>query len=359
MVRSSVFVSLLLLASVLALYPQAKETPPPTLLSCATAGIESLQKWYLQDTGQWRTTGWWNAANATTVLVHYLRLAASPDVKPAIENTFARNAGGKFLNQYYDDEGWWALAWIDAYEVSHEARYLDMAEQIFTDMAAGWDDTCGGGIWWRKDRRYKNAIANELFLSVAARLAAVARDPARRSADLEWAGKEWRWFAASGMINAKGLINDGLTAACQNNGRNTWSYNQGVILGGLSALAAGTGDKALLERAQAIALAAIAQLTDPDGILHDTCEPNCGADGVQFKGIFARNLGALNSAAPATRFRDFLEANARQICKVQTADHQFGVMWSRPSDAANAATQVSALDAILAAVDATAASGKR
>ncbi len=360
MMRSTVSLLLpagvLLLAPVAMLHSQAQDSPAPDLPACAAAGIESLQKWYVQETGQWQTTGWWNAANATTVLIAYSRLAPAPDLKPAIQNTFARNSKGGFLNQYYDDEGWWALAWIDAYQWSRDSRYLEMAEQIFADMTQGWDDTCGGGIWWRKDRRYKNAIANELFLSVAARLASAA--PEQRRTYLAWARREWRWFAASGMINARGLINDGLTATCQNNARNTWTYNQGVILGGLSALAAAGGEEggeqgeaqSLLDRAQAIALAAITQLTDSDGILHDTCEPNCGNDAVQFKGIFARNLGALQAAAPSPRFRDFLETNARRICRIQTPDHRFGVVWSRASEAVNAATQVSALDAILAAM---------
>jgi len=318
--------------------------------ACAKSGIEALQGWYNQDTGQWRTTNWWNAANATTVLVRYSKLTGSADLKAAIENTFARNSGGKFLNQYYDDEGWWALAWIDAYEWSHEGRYLEMAQQIFDDMSKGWDDTCGGGIWWRKDKRYKNAIANELFLSVAARLAADVPD--RRKEYRDWAEREWRWFDASGMINEEGLVNDGLDNSCKNNHRNTWTYNQGVILGGLTALAAQSKDEGLLKRAQGIAAAAISHLSDAEGILHEKCEPNCGADGVQFKGIFVRNLAVLNAAAPSEKVAKFMDANARRICKVQTEDHRFSVTWSQASEAITAATQVSALDAILAAAGA-------
>jgi len=173
----------------------------PQPLSCAAQGVATLQQWYVQDTGLWRTTNWWNAANATTMLVRYQRLAGSDDVKAAIENTFVKNSGKKFLNEYYDDEGWWALAWADAYEWSQDARYLTMAQEIFADMQRGWDDTCGGGIWWRKDRRYKNAIANELFLSVSARLAALDNDAQRKAGYLDWARREWKWFAASGMIN--------------------------------------------------------------------------------------------------------------------------------------------------------------
>ena len=39
------------------------------------------------------------------------------------------------------------------------------------------------------------------------------------------------------------LVNDGLTAGCANNGGTTWTYNQGVILGGLAALHELTGDR--------------------------------------------------------------------------------------------------------------------
>jgi predicted alpha-1,6-mannanase (GH76 family) len=232
-----------------------------------------------------------------------------------------------------------------------DERYLQMAEVIFADMANGWDDTCGGGIWWKKDRHYKNAIANELFLSTAAKLASLVRDAHRRTVYLEWAKREWQWFAASGMINSQNLVNDGLDSACRNNHRNTWTYNQGVILGGLSLLSKETADAKLMEQAKSIAMAAITRLTDQDGILHDSCEPNCGADGVQFKGIFARNLAVLSRAAPEPQYRAFLKTNAESIWRNQGTYHQFGVVWSKNSDPKNAATQVSALDALLAAAE--------
>ncbi len=62
-----------------------------------------------------------------------------------------------------------------------------------------------------------------------------------------------------------------------------------------------TGEAKLPARTQVVAAAAIAELTDQDGILHDSCEPRCGADGVQFKGIFVRNLGVLDAADPQPR----------------------------------------------------------
>jgi predicted alpha-1,6-mannanase (GH76 family) len=317
-----------------------------------TAGIETLQQWYDWSTGLWATTGWWNSANALTVLVNYSSASGSTTYQQAIENTFARRASRGFLNNYYDDEGWWALAWIDAYDWSGDSRYLDMARSIFDDMAAGWDDVCGGGIWWSKDRTYKNAIANELFLSVAAHLANRVSDPDEQGQDFAWAEQEWQWFLQSGMINADNLINDGLNADCQNNHRTTWTYNQGVVLGGLAELSEEDPDPILPDTAQAIASAALDRLTDADGVLHDVCEPNCGRDGVQFKGIFVRNLAVLNGFFPDMRYVTFAGVNAWSIWNAdQGPDYQFGQVWSGPFDAGDAARQSCALDALVSAVE--------
>jgi len=157
----------------------------------------------------------------------------------------------------------------------------------------------------------KNAIANELFLSVAAKLASL-RGRAETGHYLDWAQREWKWFAIR-HDQFGDLVNDGLDAACHNNHRTTWTYNQGVILGGLTVLAKQSDDPKPLQVAQSIALAAISRLTDLDGVLHDPCEPaRCGNDATQFKGIFARNLAALNSAAPVPGFRAFLRRNAER-----------------------------------------------
>jgi len=344
---------------------RTQSTPPDPkraseFLADSEAGLKALQAWYAEDTGLWTTTNWWNAANAITVIGAFSKLSDTPDFRPVLANTFERNSGKNFLNDYYDDEGWWALGWAGAYEVTHEARYLEMAETIFSDMTGGWDDAvCGGGIWWKRPKQYKNAIANELFLSVASKLAGLTQDPEKKAKYLDWAQREWKWFAASGMINSENLINDGLDGACHNNLRTTWTYNQGVILGGLTNLSKLSGDSKLLEAAQSIALSAIARLTDLDGILHDPCEPRrCGNDAPQFKGIFVRNLAVLNSAAPLPGFRAFFRRNAESIWNHRDAGDRFGVVWSGPSDLKTAATQISALDALLAAAEAEASAGK-
>lgn len=349
------FVSAFLFVGIVITPCSAQQDSNPNYLQEASDGIQTLQSWYAQSTGLYQTTGWWNSANAITVLANYSKVSRSSQYLSIFSNTFeqAQKTSIGFLNNYYDDEGWWALAWIDAYDLTGSRQYLSMAGSIFADMAGGWDNTCGGGIWWSKAKTYKNAIANELFLSVAANLAVRSLDGSQRTGYITWAQKEWHWFANSGMINSQNLINDGLKLpSCQNNQQATWSYNQGVILGGLVALHKVAPDPSLPKIAQSIANATLTNLTDANGILHDICEPNCGADGVQFKGIFVRNLMALNAAFPNARYRSFVDVNTQSIwTNSQGPNHQFGQVWSGPFDTGNAGSQSSALDAFVAAVE--------
>ena len=320
----------------------------------SSLAIHSLQSWYDAQTGLYKTTGWWNSANVLTTLADYSKVTGSREFDSVFRNTLsaAQKTSPGFINRFYDDEGWWALAWIDEYDITHDEQYLKAAESIFADMAGGWDDTCSGGIWWSKDRKYKNAIANELFLSVAAELAVRAKSTQSRTQYLSWAKREWQWFSHSGMINADHLINDGLDSNCTNNHQQTWTYNQGVAIGGLAELYKADHDSSLLAEAHTIATATLSSptLIDKHGILHEPCEPNCGGDGSQFKGIFVRNLLSLDEAAPQSDYEKFIDTNANSIwAGAQPPDYHFGLIWAAPSGEVNASTQSSALDVLVAA----------
>ena len=313
--------------------------------------MQSLMRHYQSRSGLWDTEGWWNAANSVTVLGAVDAAGPSTDVEATLQNTFTAAQGkfSQFRNEYYDDEGWWALAWIQAYDATHRAEYLEMAESIFSDMSGGWDDTCGGGIWWKKDKHYKNAIANELFLSVAAHLATRVA-PKQRKAYLGWAAREWKWFDASGMINDEHLVNDGLTPDCKNNGRTAWTYNQGVLIGGLTELSHTRKHAKVLSEAQLLAHASLAHLTDEGFVLHDRTEPKCSPDTVQFKGIFVRNLFALQKVSPDEEYARFFKSNADSIWQnARTQDDEFACRWTGPAEADGAAATTSAADALVAA----------
>lgn len=338
-------------------------TTPPSYSQQATYGVQTLQNWYVQSSGLYQSpTGWWNAANAITVLVDYSKATNTTQYLSAVSNTFANanqaNGSTNFITSANDDEGWWALAWMDAYDLTGNQAYLTMAQTIFADMATQWDtSTCGGGVWWSKDltnSAYKNAITNEIFLKLAAGLANRTTGTTSQTY-LAWAQKEWTWFKASSMINSQNLVNDGLNAtnpnACTNNGQTTWTYNQGVILGGLVELYKADQDSTLLPQAGAIATAAMTNLVTSNGILIEAAVMS-GPDQPQFKGIFIRNLAELNTAAPSAQYKTFVDTNANSIWKNdQGTNYEFDVNWQGSFVTSNATSQTSALDALIAATE--------
>ena len=372
--------------------------------------VGAVQGWYKESTGLWET-GWWISANVLTTLADFVLIdsgsAAKHNLAALAKNTFTQaqknnlkatkvidevggmvistyealdsleagdgdggSAGSKlarrqgnagFLNHFYDDEGWWALAWIRSFDVFKERAYLDMAEDIFTDMEKGVDDVCGGGIWWNKDRKYKNAITNELYFTIAASLA--NRDVKRRRPDAyrDIAVRHWAWLQASGMQNSEGLFNDGLdinaNGTCTSNKQQTWTYNQGVVLGGLAELHAVTRQGDLLDKAFRIAEAAVSKLSNSEGILKESCEPNgCGQDGAQFKGIFVRNLRTLWGVSPSRPpLREFILRQADSIWNRDRVEgsNRLGLVWHGPPNVPKdpvAETHSSAMDALVAAI---------
>ena len=329
---------------------RAQVLPDDDFYGHAMAGAGALQKWY-NPHGLWDSTGWWNAANCLDGIESMIVANNGQEYLDVVPNTYRRNSHKNFINEYYDDEGWWALAWIRAYDLTGERRYLAMAKKIFDNMKGGWDDHCNGGIWWRKDRHYKNAIANELFMSVAVRLSERTPGDHGDGSYLNWALRDWAWFKQTGMINSRDLVNDGLDDKCQNNHHTTWTYNQGVLIGGLTELYKVTGDPAYLSQANALASASLASLVNRAGVLHEPHEDRGlhGEDVAQFKGIFIRYLAELYEVTGNLALRDFLLANARSVwSQDRNANDQFGGRWGGPIDSLDAARQSSALSVFTA-----------
>jgi len=316
------------------------------------AGMAVLIASYGANTGLIGSS-WWQAAAALSTVETYAQVTGDMSYNSAIAGAFALNSGGDFENKSDDDTAWWALAWLQAYDLTHVPAYLAMAETDADYIHGGWDATCGGGVWWQRNpRAYKNAITNELFLELTASLHNNIPGDAKY---LRWAEAEWSWFDHSGLINESNLINDGLDDSCANNADVTWTYNQGVILAGLAQLYQATGNRSLLSAAERIATAAIGQLS-PGGILAEPCERgSCAArldtNTQSFKGIFVRDLKVLAVTAGTPRFNSFFRAQTQSIEAHDTSGHhELGMFWAGPVSRVSSSSQASALDALVASV---------
>ncbi|CAN6627320.1 hypothetical protein TRVA0_011S01266 [Trichomonascus vanleenenianus] len=242
----------IMLAAALSAMPRALAAPSD---SCAIAdntgiAIDSLvNMYYNNDTGLWdhdlgSGSEWWTSANTVDVLASYVKQMPNTAGKYnwVFENTYtkaqqqtlqSRGDQGElnYLNSkqpspyvengfvrpftYYDDDGWWALAWIKVFDVTHDGRFLQSAANLFEVISNNWDDKCGGGVYWNQDKKGKNAIPNLLLMDVAAKLASRTGNKSKYS---YWARRAYNWIKDSGMINDQNLIVDGLdSSTCQSN----------------------------------------------------------------------------------------------------------------------------------------------
>jgi len=325
--------------------------------SCAQTGTRSAQnlkalqdKFYDASKGLWNV-GWWNSANSLEALVEYTLYTKDETFKSAIDNTFRHTTTPETDNDSYDDAQWWAIAWIRAYQLTGIEAYRQRSVDIWNYiLRVAWDNHCGGGVWWSAKKSYKNAITNELFFVLST---LHYQFDMNNQTYLQWATKEWTWFESSGMINANHLINDGIDGNCRNNGQTTWTYNQGVVLGGLVNLYTITKNDTLLNIAQSIADAVYGSslVYSNGGVLREPCETNsdCGPDGPQFKGIFIRYLGMLAQqlqGAQRAKYITWVQTNADSIWnKDRSLENTCGLKWVGPADqTVTATTQTSALD---------------
>ncbi|MEQ7005147.1 glycoside hydrolase family 76 protein [Actinopolymorpha sp. B17G11] len=315
----------------------------------------------------WFPSSWWNSAVSLQTIGDYMQRTGDRRYLPQLDRTFEQNKGtfpagelssdelwGNFTSRAIDHGEWWALNWIQAYDLTGDRKYLRMAVTIAEFTYEYWDSTCGGGVWWDGERTYKNAVTNGQFIRLTAEL------HNRIPGDKLWLARSqsaWDWFVGSGMINSSNLVNDGLNKDCRNNGQNVYTYNQGLAIGAALELWRATGDPELLSTARRLADAAIDGGLTVDGVLTEVCDApdrSCSDNSKQFKGIFLRYLMDLADTTGEARYRAFVATQAATIWeRDRDAADRLGARWAGGTttehpNAFDWRTQASALSALIA-----------
>lgn len=293
---------------------------------------------------------YWPNAHALDVLVDAYLRTSDPAVKARMDELLdgmkVKN-NNTYINYYYDDMEWMTLACLRAYEATSDDRYKATAELLWTDIKGGWDDTFGGGFYWRKDRLNKNTPANAPACIIASRMYQLNRN----GEDLDWAKKSYKWQKENLVDPVTGLVWDGLDASGTNK---DWkfTYNQGVFMGAGIELYKITGDQIYLTDAVKTANNSLGGDFSSNNIMKD----EGGGDGGLFKGVLVRYMMLLItdgnlSSADASKYISFLKLNAETLWLQGTTRPQvlFNTNWTTKATATDLTTQLSAAMLIEAA----------
>src|SRR5271165_331911 len=101
---------------------------------------------------------------------------------------------------WFDDNGWWGLAFLNAYRATGTQRYLLDAQRALAYIAAaGWDRRAGG-IWWNTSHPYKAGEA----LASGTLLATLLYRETRSTAYLATARMFLAWANTAGFSSVNG-----------------------------------------------------------------------------------------------------------------------------------------------------------
>ncbi len=251
-------------------------------------------------------------------------------IRRQIRSHRLRNVGA-WVNNYYDDMAWLALALERAARLAgvERRRALDKLSQQFL---TAWVPEDGGGIPWRKQDQFFNAAANGpagIFL-------------ARYGDRLKRAQQMADWIDATLIDPETHLVFDGIKAGSLV--RAQYTYCQGVVLGLETELAARTGDPRHAPRVHRL-VAAIEEHMTSAGVLKGTG----GGDGGLFGGVTARYLALVASTLPGDGTADVAARDTARALVVSSAhsawDYRqtvnglplFGPSWDRNAELPTAA----------------------
>jgi len=262
---------------------------------------------------------YWPQAHALDVLVDAYNRTGKSVYKDYMDKWFVGvkiKNGNTFLNEYYDDMEWNALAMLRAYKATNDQKWLDETLTVWTDIKTGWNTSMEGGIAWKKSQLdYKNTPANAPACILASRLYVQTNN----ADHLVWAKKIYAWQKATLVNESNGLVYDGINGngdgKLQTDQGWNFAYNQGTFIGAALELYTITKDQIYLQDAVKTANKLITDnVMSPSGIMR----PGDNGDGGLFNGIGVRYLTLLIlnpdvSTSARDNYIGYLKKNAETL----------------------------------------------
>lgn len=360
MLGSQTFISILL--HILSVSAITLDISSKDSICAATALIQGGMLDYYEGTRYGGTVGmfqspyyWWEAGEAFGGMIENWYLCQNDTYETLLKDALLAQTGSNYdympsnqtLVEGNDDQGIWGITVMDAVERNFPAPtngapgWLALVQAVFNTMYSRWDDAhCGGGLrWqiftWNSGYNYKNTISNACLFQIAARLGRYTGN----TTYLEVAEKVFDWLVDVDYIVLQDIayVYDGadISANCTDITKLEWSYNHGVVLGGLAYMYDATNGTSKWKTSLTQILNGATSYFFSGGVMYEhTCEPYnaCNTDQRSFKSIFSRMLGFTMVLAPYTKdtILPLLQLSAQKAagsCNGGTDHHTCGLSW--------------------------------
>jgi hypothetical protein len=171
-----------------------------------------------------------------------------PDLKPVGAYVWYPDPAVTGPSAFFDDNGWFGIAFFDAYRATGDSRFLRDATRAFRFIdIAGWAGDSGGGVWWNTEHEYKTAEP----LAAAAVLGAEIYEQTRIRYYLTETKKLIAWADEHSWNSARGLY------ARSDVSDTVMNYVEGMMIGAHLTLCHATGDMSHCDKAEQLANAAM------------------------------------------------------------------------------------------------------
>jgi hypothetical protein len=208
-------------------------------------------------------------------------------------------------NDFNDDIEWWVISATRAYLLTGDTAYSNTAKRSFDWLySTQWDNTLGGGIWWKNtERGSKNACSNGPAANAALNLYEITKD----ASYLDKAKAIYKWERGA-LFNANsGSVSDNMRANGSVGGGALF-YNQGTFLGPAYRLFKLTGDSSYYRDAiKAIDYVKNNMSNRTTGILNSG---GYTGDFSTFLVIFVRNMMDVIRVGKQKQYMDWMMLNA-------------------------------------------------
>ena len=221
-------------------------------------------------------------------------------------------------DRFYDDNVWIGLDMANLYEQTNEVRFLDKAVMVWDYLMAGYDETCGGGIYWKE----MNGPSNTKHTCSTAPTAVLGCKLYQITKDVKYLNKAkelYEWLLGYLQDPVDHLFWDNINPEMVVS-KIKYSYNAGQPMLAACLLYRITGESSYLDEARAIAQSAFRtwlSLYTSDLLHKDIYVLNEG-ESVWFCAVMLRGFVELYKLDPTTK--DYIISFAEMMKHVWLSD---------------------------------------